>query len=74
MFFLQFLGEKDDQARRTVVPGYQHHGADPIWGKDPLEGRKTLQECKEECFKDWSVKSYEVAAAWPISVPHVFCL
>lgn len=33
---------------------YQHHGADPIWGKDPLEGRKTLQECKEECFKEQS--------------------
>ena len=77
MFFLQFWGKRMTnhgvpmRARCILVPGYQHHGADPIWGKDPLEGRKTLQECKEECFKDWSVKSYEVA---PISVPHVFCL
>lgn len=30
---------------------YKHHGAQGIWGKDPLDERKTLEECKEECLK-----------------------
>ena len=31
---------------------YKHHGANGIDGKDPLEGRFTLEQCKQECFQE----------------------